>query len=379
MFEGNVKKVGKRKYLNSILICAVILSASNSFANATETQNSLLKTDIYKTSKNGVKVNLYTSHPYKEPLTVNKKGNNQYVIYLPGTVNSQTTRSFSKSDVVQSVDVKSQGQGKQRYTKVLITTSKEVEITPQVQTLANSSYKMTDSEYENLMSHVTKKQPTLRTKSKTFATVQKNIPKTKVSKKIVQTTSNISKKTALKVQKNSENSLLNKTKNLITKPKNISKKTVKPQSKSTFSIKKSIKVTQSTKPVEQKTVINKKTVTTPVSAPKPVSKETSKVVQQPVQPQKTTTIPTTKTVAKTAPNLPITQIPKQNQSTKNKVLTKIKNLSENSNLLLLLACGMIPVILLLILVNLIKGARKIQPQQNINFNIFISNVYLYFF
>src|SRR5574344_2003076 len=353
MFEGNVKKVGKRKYLNSILICAVILSASNSFANATETQNSLLKTDIYKTSKNGVKVNLYTSHPYKEPLTVNKKGNNQYVIYLPGTVNSQTTRSFSKSDVVQSVDVKSQGQGKQRYTKVLITTSKEVEITPQVQTLANSSYKKTDSEYENLMSQVTKK--------------------------IHQTTNNISKKTALKVQKNSENSLLNKTKNLIIKPKNISKKTVKPQSKSTFSIKKTNKETQSTKPVEQKTVINKKTVTTPVSAPKPVSKETSKVVQQPVQPQKTTTIPTTKTVAKTAPNLPITQIPKQNQSTKNKVLTKIKNLSENSNLLLLLACGMIPVILLLILVNLIKGARKIQPQQNINFNIFISNVYLYFF
>src|SRR5574344_427139 len=349
MFEGNVKKVGKRKYLNSILICAVILSASNSFANATETQNSLLKTDIYKTSKNSVKVNLYTSHPYKDPLTVNKKGNNQYVIYLPGTVNSQTTRSFSKSDVVQSVDVKSQGQGKQRYTKVLITTSKEVEITPQVQTLANSSYKMTDSEYENLMSHVTKKQPTLRTKSKTSTTVQKNISKPKVTKKIVTTTNNISKKT------------------------------VKPQSKSTFSIKKSIKVTQSTKPVEQKTVINKKTVTTPVSAPKPVSKETSKVVQQPVQPQKTTTIPTTKPVAKTAPNLPITQIPKQNQSTKNKVLTKIKNLSENSNLLLLLACGMIPVILLLILVNLIKGARKIQPQQNINFNIFISNVYLYFF
>src|SRR5574344_1236057 len=195
MVEDMVKEIGKNKYLKSILVCAVVLSTCAGFASAAETQNNLLKTDVYKTSKNGVKVTLYTSKPYKEPLVVNKKSDNEYVIYLPETVNAQTSRPTNKSSDIQSVDIKTQ-QGKKSYTKVLIKTSKAVEITPQVQTLANSTYKMTDNEYKNLMSHVSKKTvaPQLRakavTKPKTVVKIEKPILKS-ITKKVLKTQNKI--------------------------------------------------------------------------------------------------------------------------------------------------------------------------------------------
>src|SRR5574344_2070386 len=100
MVEDMVKEIGKNKYLKSILVCAVVLSTCAGVASASETQNNLLKTDVYKTSKNGVKVTLYTSKPYKEPLVVNKKNDREYVIFLPGTVNSQTSKSRANADEV---------------------------------------------------------------------------------------------------------------------------------------------------------------------------------------------------------------------------------------------------------------------------------------
>lgn len=145
------KNLGK-KCINSLLLAAVLMSAQVSFASV---QNSLLKTDI-KASGDSIKVNLYTSHPYNEPLVVNKKSDKEYVIYLPETANSPASKTLSHSpnDLIQGVEIKSQGgNGKKSYTKVRILTAHAVEIQPTVQPLITSSFSMTDDEYRTLMSH----------------------------------------------------------------------------------------------------------------------------------------------------------------------------------------------------------------------------------
>jgi hypothetical protein len=386
MFGDIVIKSSGKKYLNTILVAAVLLSANVCFASDTGSQNNLLKTDIYKTSKNGVRVNLYTSHPYKEPLVVNKKSDREYVIYLPGTVNSQTARAHANADVVQNVDIKSQS-GKNGYTKVLITTSKAVDITPQVQTLA--PYKMTDAEYKNLMSHVRKKpsqQSTETPKAAQKVSSAKKVVLTKPAQKVTKTAKKT--QTAAKTTKKENLNLVQKTQHKVlaapkamqkalqgltkkskpvTQAKKISKpaqkvvKTqtiVKPQVKQ---VKKSIKPTKviqknEVKPVTPAKQIQKVQQLKPIVAQKPVAKTISKPpVKLAATPQKPTL-----NKQKVSPDVTVVQ---ENQKQKNfaeNIISKIKNKAKGQNVFLLSALTALPILLLLLIIGKLKKGSKIK-------------------
>lgn len=167
----------KNKHVCSILLLAAL---GAQFACANETfQNNLLKMDVHKSSLGGVKVTLYTSKPYNDNVIVNKKGENEYVILMPETSNSMTAKPplGTVSDTVKNIDVKTQQYQNQvkGYTKIVISTHGTTEITPQVQTLSTSDYKVSERDYRELLSQINKRKSA---PAKTSATVpQKSVQK----------------------------------------------------------------------------------------------------------------------------------------------------------------------------------------------------------
>lgn len=124
-------------------------------------QNNLLNANVSKNFSGGLSLNLYTSKPYSEPVMVNKKSDNEYVILLPETSNSLFSKPNIKSasDVVKSVDVKTQQyQDKMKgYTKIIISTQKPVEIIPHVSTVKSADYKLRDKDYQELIAKASAK------------------------------------------------------------------------------------------------------------------------------------------------------------------------------------------------------------------------------
>lgn len=162
-----------------------ILLISSHIAGANETfQNNLLKMDFAKSSISGIKVTLYTSKPYKDNVIVNKKNNSEYVILMPETSNSMTSNPVlnSVANSVRGVNVKTQQYENQvkGYTKITITTSKPVEITPSVQTISSSIYGLSEKDYNELLAQTGKKKI-----SKTETSYKKPVlrPQTVVEKK----------------------------------------------------------------------------------------------------------------------------------------------------------------------------------------------------
>lgn len=102
-------------------------------------QNSLVKVELNETPTGGVSVNLYTSKPYKDIVSATKKNDFKYVILLPETSNSVITQPMIKpqSGVITNVEIKSQSYSNniKGYTKVVILTTKPINITPHIQTI----------------------------------------------------------------------------------------------------------------------------------------------------------------------------------------------------------------------------------------------------
>lgn len=126
-----------RKYF-LISFCALLITTGLAFAVETF-QNNLLKIDVYQSSLGGVKITLYTSKPYTDPINVIKKTDLDYVIFMPETSSSISAKPTLKSaqEVIKNIDIKTQPYANQMkgYTKIIISTTKATNITPQVQTL----------------------------------------------------------------------------------------------------------------------------------------------------------------------------------------------------------------------------------------------------
>lgn len=149
-----MKGFNKNKYFYFVVVGILILSMP--FAKANEQfQNNLLKMDFYQSALGGVKVNLYTNKPYSDSVVVNKKSDSEYVILMPETANSLTSKPSlnSVNSVVKNVNVKTQQYENKikGYTKITISTTKPVEIIPQVHTLNTSGYQISDKDYKELM------------------------------------------------------------------------------------------------------------------------------------------------------------------------------------------------------------------------------------
>lgn len=198
------------KYFCLGFITAALLGGQFVRANDETFQNNLLKMDVYKTSLGTVKVTLYTNKPYKDAVVVNKKSDNEYVILMPETASTLTSKPALKStsDVLTKVDVKTQQiNGQKGYTKITISTLKPVEITPQVQTLNVSGFQLSEKETKELMEQAGKKH--VSTPSKQAAkTVYK---KTAQQKSVQKPVEKASPKTAQKATKQTNKQVVQKT------------------------------------------------------------------------------------------------------------------------------------------------------------------------
>lgn len=175
-----------RKYNYILFVCILFAGIQAVFANQTF-DNNLLKADVSKNSFGGVKVTLYTSKPYKDTVVTNKKNDYEYVILMPETANSLTTKpSFgSASDVVKNIEVKTQqySGNVKGYTKITVSTTRPIEVIPQVQTLNTSSYALSEKEYKELLAQTSKKQTKIVKKElKPVVVVKKEAASSKISK-----------------------------------------------------------------------------------------------------------------------------------------------------------------------------------------------------
>ena len=158
-------------------IGAHIVSASESF------KNSLIKMDFSKIPSGGVQVKLYTNKPYGDSISVNKKNDSEYIILMPETSNSMTSNPILNpvSGIVRGVSVKTQQyeNGVKGYTKITISTTKPVEIIPQVKSINVSDYQLSENDYSELLAQASKKPKTVVTQKAAVkpATAKKEAPK----------------------------------------------------------------------------------------------------------------------------------------------------------------------------------------------------------
>lgn len=285
-----MSKFISRKYLYSLILSILLVGMQAVFAQ--NFNNNLLKADVNKNSLGGVKVTLYTSKPYKDSVVANKKSDNEYVILMPETANSLTSKPSlnSASDIVRNVEVKTQqyNGNVKGYTKIVITTTKPVEVVPQVQTLNTSSYALSEKEYKELLTQSTKNKNVVKKEIKPIVAVKKEV----VAKSPVKTTAKPLQKNAALATSKISNKLKAVTAEAPKKSKTLRKE--KTYEKIT-TIKKHKNI--SPRRVAQKTepVVKRKLVAKPLAVTK--KSEEKKVVQSsqppiaPVVEQKVATAP----------------------------------------------------------------------------------------
>ena len=130
-----------RKNKLSVLLMASLLTTNLVFAGDAY-KNNVVDVKVNKESSNAVKVTIYTDRPYTEPVVVNKKANNKYVILMPETKSSlKSAPSVSNvSGTVSNVSVNTQAvSGGKGYTKIIITSEKAITVVPHTQQLSSAA------------------------------------------------------------------------------------------------------------------------------------------------------------------------------------------------------------------------------------------------
>lgn len=109
----------------------------------------------FSNASGGIQVKLYTNKPYGDSISVIKKSDSEYVILMPETSNSMTASPILNpvSAVVRGVSVKTQQyeNGVKGYTKITISTTKPIEVVPQVKSINASDYQLSENDYSELL------------------------------------------------------------------------------------------------------------------------------------------------------------------------------------------------------------------------------------
>ncbi len=235
-------------------------------------KNSVVNMKFTKDSVGNLKVNVVTAKPYTNPVFVNRKEDNRYVILLPETSNAMCGRPVidNVAGTVSGVTIKTQpysAGGCKGYTKITITSPHPIKVTAHASVPIGSA-------------PIQAQKPV----AKPTQTVAKTTP-VQVQKPVVKPTQTVAKTTPVQVQK--------------------------PVAKPTQTVAKTTPV-QAQKPVAKPTQTVAKT--TPVQVQKPVAKPTQTVAKTtPVQVQKPVAKPT-QTVAKTTPVHAQKQVAKSTQT-----------------------------------------------------------------
>lgn len=219
---------GKKKL--SALLLASLMTTSLAFADSYK--NNVVDVRVNKESGNAVKVMIYTDRPYTEPVVVNKKANNKYVILMPETKSSlrgapkMNNVSGSVSNVTVNTQAVSGGKG---YTKITITSDHAINVVPRTQQLATSKHTThpADTKAKSAKTTVAKNTTQHAVKSATKTTTQKPAEKKPTTVK-----------TASNNQKHFVNPLKKATKPEVKPVKQAAKPTPKPVTKPAFSTKK---------------------------------------------------------------------------------------------------------------------------------------------
>lgn len=136
-----------RKTLFKILLIIGLVSGACAFANVDDFKNNVFKLDLYKTSSGVVNANIYTTLPYSVPISVIKKSETEYFIFMPEVKSAlvQTTSLKAVEDVIGNIEVKTQPYSKtpplDGYTKITITALKPIQITTSVEALKTPDLK----------------------------------------------------------------------------------------------------------------------------------------------------------------------------------------------------------------------------------------------
>ncbi|MCR5265231.1 MAG: hypothetical protein K6E29_01390 [Cyanobacteria bacterium RUI128] len=126
-----------RKNKLSMLLVASLISA-NLVCASDAYKNNVVDVKVNKEAGNSVKVTIYTDKPYTEPVVVNKKANNKYVILMPETNSSLKSAPTvtNGAGTVSNVSVNTQAvSGGKGYTKIIITSEKAINVVPRTQQL----------------------------------------------------------------------------------------------------------------------------------------------------------------------------------------------------------------------------------------------------
>lgn len=124
-----------RKTKLSALLAASLISA-NFVCAGDAYKNNVVDVKVNKEAGDAVKVTIYTDRPYTDPVVVNKKANNKYVILMPETNSAlkSTPTVTNGSGTISNVTVNTQSvSGGKGYTKIVITSEKAINVVPRTQ------------------------------------------------------------------------------------------------------------------------------------------------------------------------------------------------------------------------------------------------------
>lgn len=306
-----MSKFISRKNIFALIFCILLVGMQSVFAQ--NFNNNLLKADVNKNSLGGVKVTLYTSKPYKDSVVANKKSDNEYVILMPETANSLTSKPSlnAASDVIRNVEIKTQqyNGNVKGYTKILITTTKPVEVIPQVQTLNTSHYVLSEKDYKELLAQSAKTKPAVKKEIKPVVAVKKEVVAPKSNKAVIEkaqkSNSSITSKITNKIQSIAKNDSRRKRVTQERETKVSTKNVIKHRKNrhATFA--------QKTEPVVTKKVAKKEIK---IEKPKEIAKvvpEVQPAVKPPVAETKVATQPTEKIISAPVTAPPVAKMPKQ--------------------------------------------------------------------
>ena len=251
-----------------LVICASLMTLAPVMGD--DFKNSVVNMKFTKDSVGNLKVNVVTAKPYTNPVFVNRKEDNRYVILLPETGNAMCGRPVidNVAGTVTGVSIKTQpysAGGCKGYTKITITSPHPIKVTAHASVPIGSA-------------PVQVQKPV----AKPTQTVAKTTP-VQVQKPVTKPTQTVAKTTPVQVQK----PVAKPTQTVVkTTPVQVQKTVVKPT-----------QTVAKTTPVQAQKTVDKPAQTvakkTPVQAQKTVVKPTQTVAKKaPVQAQKTVVKPT---------------------------------------------------------------------------------------
>lgn len=317
----------------------------------------------------GVQVKIYTSKPYGDSVSVNKKNDSEYVILMPETSNSMTANPILNPvvGVVRGVSVKTQqydGNVK-GYTKITISTLKPIEIVTQLKNI-NVTNQLSEDDYSELLAQTKKTQPSVPKKVVTKPTVAKKEASKPAQKSAEIKTPQVKldlkreSRLGLPTQQQKNERVLPASKEIKKKQIISSKKIEKPIIKEVKKPVENLKPTQETKPVVTTNVPSQSQVAQPTqNALLAPEQQSQSQPQTPIQPLVQAPVQTAKPLTFGQKIINVTENPQR--------LAKYKDMLL-SNIYVILG-GALVVFLILLL-----GARKMTKSMRKEKEVFAKNL-----